>query len=239
MRCIVTLLAISVCAIANAADPLASSQQCLVVTTNSWKSDAGTMSIFHRNAHASPWLVQTRSAIAVRVGRKGLAWGRGVMNTASHSGPIKREGDDKAPAGVFPLRGVFGQALRADTRMPYLRLTPNIVGVDDPSSRYYNQLIDKSKINDPDWKHAEKMFGVDVYKWGVLVDHNLPPTPGAGSCIFLHVWKSPATSTSGCTAMAEKHLLDLIRWLDPSQAPMLVQLPRSEYKTFRAKWNLP
>ena len=35
-------------------------------------------------------------------------------------------------------------------------------------------------------------------------------TPRAGSCIFLHVWSGPESTTVGCTAMAEPELAQLI-----------------------------
>jgi L,D-peptidoglycan transpeptidase YkuD (ErfK/YbiS/YcfS/YnhG family) len=236
MRCSAALLAITVCAVADAADPLANSQQCLVVLTDSWTSTAGAMSMFKRGGRNSPW--QRRgSTIAVRVGRAGLAWGRGVIDATSLSGPRKKEGDDKAPAGIFRLTSVFG--FKRETKMPFVALSEDLVAVDDPRSRYYNRLVDESKIDKPDWKHAEKLFGVDVYTRGVVVEHNVPPKPNAGSCIFLHTWKSPLTSTSGCTAMSEKNLVDLIRWLDPTKQPLLIQVPRTVYNALRDEWRLP
>jgi hypothetical protein len=55
----------------------------------------------------------------------------------------------------------------------------------------------------------------------------------------LHVWKGPEIATSGCTAMSEKNLLDIIRWLDPARHPLLVQLPEPIYNERRVEWNLP
>jgi D-alanyl-D-alanine dipeptidase len=235
MRCFATLLALILCAVADAADPLEKSRQCLVVITDSWTSTDGQMSIFERDSD-SRWH-RRKSTIAVRVGKNGIAWGRGLIDTGLLPGPIKREGDDKAPAGIFRLQSVFGY--NRETKMPFVALSKNVVAVDDPRSRYYNQLVDRSRIDKPDWRSAEKMFGVDVYKLGVVVEQNSPPKPGAGSCIFLHVWKTPATATSGCIAMSEEDLLDVIHWLDPARRPLLVEMPRSSYELLRAKWNLP
>src|SRR3712207_8482067 len=52
---------------------------------------------------------------------------------------------------------------------------------------------------------------------------------GRGSCIFLHVWRGPRSSTAGCTAMAEPALAELLRWLDPARRPALVQLTDAAY----------
>ncbi len=227
------------------AQPLQNCGQLLVVTTSSWSAPSGAMSIFERDSNGS-WR-QRGSKCDVRIGRAGLGWGRGIVETKSLSGPRKREGDDKAPAGIFRLGSVFGS--KRETKMPFIRLSKDIVCVDDPDSQYYNRIVDASKIRPPsprlrrasprDWRHAEQLFGVDVYKWGVFVEHNVPPKPRAGSCIFLHVWKTSRTSTSGCTAMSEQNLISIIHWLDPKKHPLLVQLPRPVYDGSRSKWNLP
>jgi D-alanyl-D-alanine dipeptidase len=119
-------------------------------------------------------------------------------------------------------------------------LSTKVVAVDDPKSRYYNQLVNRSKVADADWQSAENMILADQrYKWGVVVMHNVPPIAGAGSCIFLHVWKDSSTATSGCTAMAEENLLKLIGWLDPTKTPLFIQLPRSIYNELRPDLGLP
>ena len=222
---------------AHAQSRIDSCRQLLVVLTDSWPAQRGTMNLFER-ADASSW--QPRgSAIAVRIGRGGLAWGRGIIETAKLAGPIKREGDDKAPAGIFRLGPAFGYTRTAQTKMPFVALSKNMVAVDDPLSRYYNRIVDQSKIDHHDWKHAERLFGVDVYRLGVMIEHNVPAEPGLGSCIFFHIWKDPITSTSGCTAMSERDLIRVVRWLDPAKDPLLVQLPRPVYKTIEAEWKLP
>ena len=213
--------------------------QCLVVLTDSWNATRGELVAFER-AEGSRWLPRGAS-VPVRIGRTGLAWGRGLLPDPALPGPHKMEGDDKAPAGVFHLGTAFGYAPKTPaTKMAYLPLSNNIVCVDDPESRFYNQLVDQSRIRRPDWRSAEKMLLSDVrYKWGIVVKHNVPPQAGAGSCIFLHVWKDPQTATTGCTAMPEKAIVDLMQWLDPARRPLLIQLPAPVYKELRAKWDLP
>lgn len=215
------------------------SKQCLVVTTASWSAQRGSLSAFERDA-PGPWRLRFPN-IAVVLGKNGLAWGRGLVPLGVSPGPEKEEDDDKAPAGVFRLGPVFGYAARRPiTKMPYLPLTGSIVAVDDPRSRYYNEFVDTARIKNPDWRTAEKMIlADDRYKWGVCVGHNFPPEPGAGSCIFLHVWKTPATPTTGCSAMAERDLLNIIKWLDPARQPVLVQLPRPVYDQVRQALQLP
>ncbi|HEX4641347.1 MAG TPA: L,D-transpeptidase family protein, partial [Chthoniobacterales bacterium] len=66
-----------------------------------------------------------------------------------------------------------------------------------------------------------------------------PAKPGAGSCIFLHIWKNSRAATAGCTAMPEQDLVNLLGWLDPKDRPVLVQMPQKEYDDFKAKFRLP
>jgi D-alanyl-D-alanine dipeptidase len=227
---------------ADAANPpqaIERSRQCIVVVTNSWAGPGGTAWWFERSDNGQ-W--QRRGGPAnVVVGRAGLAWGRGEIKPPELIGPVKREGDDKAPAGVFQLGTAFGYAAKPiPTKMPYLALSKNIVGVDDPQSRYYNRLVDVTRINQPDWRSAENMIlGDQRYKLGLVVLHNEPPKSGAGSCIFLHVWLNRSTSTSGCTAMAEPNIRRLLGWLDPAKAPLLIQLTRAVYNEVQARWDLP
>jgi L,D-peptidoglycan transpeptidase YkuD (ErfK/YbiS/YcfS/YnhG family) len=180
-------------------------------------------------------------AIPVVLGKKGMAWGRGLVEFKQ--GAPKVEGDNKAPAGIFRLGPAFGYAPRSAApwiKLPYIPLTKYSEGIDDPHSRYYNQLVDRSKIAKIDWRSSEQMLRADVlYKWGIVVAHNPAATPGAGSCIFLHIWKNSHTATVGCTAMAEGDLVALLRWLDPSKRPVLIQMPRPDYETLRATFRLP
>jgi zinc D-Ala-D-Ala dipeptidase len=217
----------------------ANCRQCLIVTTASWDATAGELQFCERSTGRA-WQI-VGPPVSVRIGKRGLAWGRGLLSTGGLPGPEKREGDDKAPAGIFRLGSAFGYAReKPATKLPYLPLSPQIVAVDDPQSRYYNQLIDEAKVRRIDWRTAEKMIlRDDRYKWGIVVQHNVPPQPGAGSCIFLHVWKNAETATTGCTAMPEAAILDLIHRLDPSRRPLLIQLPAPLYNEMRVRWNLP
>lgn len=225
-----------------AANPLRRSRQCVVVVAANWNSTTGVLRAFERTSAKGPWKMR-RAAVPVVLGKKGLGWGLGLTNADSGTGPRKREGDNKVPAGVFRLGPAFGYARAKSAgwvKLRYLPLTKNIEGVDDPRSRYYNRLVDRTKVARVDWRTSEKMrdYG-DLYKWGVVVDHNPAAIPGAGSCIFLHIWKDSSGATAGCTAMPEKELVGLIRWLDPAAQPILVQMPRRDYEIFQPSFKLP
>jgi len=225
-----------------AARELHRSRQCLVVLTNDWASTSGEMRAFERDETAGSWK-QRGPGISVLTGKKGLGQGRGLVRLDFGDAPPKKEGDNRAPAGIFRLSSAFGYApahSAAWIKLPYLALSTQIEGIDDPTSRHYNELVDRSAVAKIDWRSSEKMRRDDIrYKWGVVVEHNSAKIPGAGSCIFLHVWKSPSTLTTGCTAMAESDLVRLLRWLDPSRNPILVQMPRANHRAIQARYGLP
>ena len=221
---------------------LKKSEQCLVVLTENWDSANGGLRAFERNKVTDAWKGHG-PAVAVVVGKKGLGQGVGLVVVEFKDAPRKKEGDDKAPAGIFRLSSAFGYAPRRSARwirFPYLALSKTIEGIDDPKSRYYTQLVDRSKIAHPDWRSSEQMLRKDaLYKWGVVVEHNARAIRGAGSCIFLHIWKDSSTATTGCTAMPEKDLVALLRWMDPKRRPVLIQMPRAEYDGLRTKYAFP
>jgi L,D-peptidoglycan transpeptidase YkuD (ErfK/YbiS/YcfS/YnhG family) len=164
----------------------------------------------------------------VTLGRHGLAWGLGPHTPPPPAGwSIKREGDGCSPAGVFPITFAFGSAAKSEEpsiRLPYRQCTPTLRGVDDPASRYYNQVVDATTVV-PDWGTSEDMLRDDgLYRWGAFVAHNPDGRPAAGSCIFLHLWRGPHSPTAGCTAMDEDNLRRLLAWFDPAATPCLVQI---------------
>jgi L,D-peptidoglycan transpeptidase YkuD (ErfK/YbiS/YcfS/YnhG family) len=234
------LLVLSAPAMMAATDPLRGSRQCLVVVAADWNARTGILRAFERSSSQGQWQAHGPE-IPVVLGKNGLAWGRGLVDfdAAIH----KVEGDNKAPAGIFRLGPAFGYAPKSAARwikLPYVWLTPETEGIDDPHSRFYNRLVDRSKVAKVDWRSSEQMLRADdLYKWGVVVDHNPAATPGAGSCIFLHVWKNPSAATAGCTAMPEQSLVALLRWLDPKAKPVLAQMPRGDYETTKTRFRLP
>lgn len=166
--------------------------------------------------------------------------------SAPGTGPVKREGDGKAPAGVFTLGPAFAYEPKelGLVKMDVLRADAELICVDDPASQWYNTLVNpravgvSGKTGGP--SHEDMRRPDEQYRFGLVVGHNQnPAVPGAGSCVFLHVWRSPESPTAGCTAMAPQALKALITRLDPARRPLLVQLPRDEYTRLRRMWDLP
>jgi L,D-peptidoglycan transpeptidase YkuD (ErfK/YbiS/YcfS/YnhG family) len=183
----------------------------------------------------------------VVIGKNGLGWGRGLHRDADRipGEPVKREGDGKSPAGVFGLLKAYGYppADSVRTGLPYIQATPDIIGIDDVTSEFYNQVINlREKGLNPEKlpSHEDLLRNDDLYRYVIVVGHNLPrPQPGAGSCIFLHLWRGPGSYTAGCTAMEEKHMVKLLEWLDPADHPVIVALTRAGFERLKSRWGLP
>lgn len=223
--------------------PTANAKQIILVVTGDWSDSTGTLRTLERSRLGDGWR-SVSNPIPVDVGRNGLGWGVGLHGQTLDDGPVKKEGDGKSPAGVFGISEVFGFG-GPDTaklfKMPYESLSSVTQCVDDAESQYYNLLVDSLDVKNAHWKSNEQMRSRDsLYRWGAFLDHNISPRiPGKGSCIFLHVWEGPGRPTAGCTAMEVSNLLGILRWLDPIKNPVLVQLPRKEYKNLWKSWNLP
>ena len=182
---------------------------------------------------------QVGDSHAVNLGKKGLAWGKGLHS--AKPGLQKKEGDKKSPAGIFRFGQAFGYADKGalPLQLPYIQITDTQLCIEDSNSRYYNQVVEGNQVWN-DWELRESMMRQDnQYKWGIFVRQNLPPEPEGGSCIFFHLWRAPGSGTLGCTAMAESDLLSLMQWLDPEKKPLLIQMTTSNYRSYQKKFLLP
>lgn len=195
-------------------------KQLIVVTTKDWSAPSGTLQRYEKTGNS--WH-KVGEAIKIKLGRNGLGWGIGLHTIPKDAKIIKQEGDGKSPAGIFSLKQAFGYApFIADYPYEVYRMTDHCV--DDVNSKFYNKIVDSTKV-DVDYKSKEHMkFPKNYYKYGIVVNHNhideAGAKKGAGSCIFLHIKSVP---TAGCTVMREEQIKELIKWLDVEGNPLLVQ----------------
>jgi D-alanyl-D-alanine dipeptidase len=222
---------------------LTSCEQLVTVTTRGWEDVKATVRLYERASDAGKNWRRSGEPFPAAIGEHGLAWGIGLHGTGKRGEPEKREGDRKAPAGIFRFGDVFGTA-RPDQvrflRLPYRQVTSTTEAIDDPKSKYYNQVVDRRSVTHPDWASSESMLQVGGrYRLGVIIEHNTPAYPGFGSCIFFHVWDPRDPGTTGCTAASYVDLGHLLRWLDPKKNPLIVQLPADEYAELKERWGLP
>lgn len=217
------------------------SRQCLLGLTEGWDSSTVTLRLFERTG--SQWR-QIGEAWKGRLGRDGLVWGLG-LHPIPEGAEIKREGDWRAPAGVFRIGGAWGYAADAARlpNMPYHQITSRDLWVEDPESPMYNQHIRLKAEPSTPWEKKQRMKQNDpAHSLKLFIAHNAPPhvRPGAGSSIFFHIWRAEgAKPSAGCTTMSEQNLRRFIATINPAQNPLYVILPQAEYEQLRTKWRLP
>jgi L,D-peptidoglycan transpeptidase YkuD (ErfK/YbiS/YcfS/YnhG family) len=200
-----------------------STRQLLVVLADDFNSSSAQLQLFElKNTH----FVKKGNPIAVNLGRNGLGWGIGKTKIGHMPDePVKKEGDGRAPAGIFTLGSAFGYFETLSTRLPYKHASKDLICVDDSRSQYYNQIVRISPLVQTgsfEWMKRDDT----LYMVGIIVNHNERALAGRGSCIFLHVEKKRFSPTSGCTSMAYHDLKELLGWLDPAKEPLLIQIPK-------------
>jgi D-alanyl-D-alanine dipeptidase len=200
--------------------------QLLVVTTENWSTKDGTLQRYEKED--KQWKKIGKS-IQVVVGRNGLSWGKGLHTTPKDAKYIKKEGDGKGPAGLFSIKNAFGYASAPFTvNFPYSVYKTTDHCVDDSNSKWYNQIIDSTKV-EKDYKSFEHMkLKNNLYKYGLVVNHNPEQIAQAGSCIFMHIKSPSGKGTAGCTAMREEEITKVLQWLMEKKKPLLLQLPKVE-----------
>lgn len=211
-------------------------KQALVVTSPGWNAPIGTLQRFERQGSVITW-TKIGQSIPVNLGRNGLGWGTSSIMTTppitQEKIPTKREGDGRAPAGVFPILGAFGfpHAPRGygAHNLRFQTITDEVC-VDDPLSSLYNTITSPvNKVTNP-WQSSETMR-IDLYRMGLVIGHNCPQaTSPLGSCIFFHIERGPQIPTAGCTSMPAKDLNTLLLWLKKDARATVLQFPRLTYQ---------
>ena len=146
-------------------------------------------------------------------------WTANVGGSGFAPPDAKREGDGRTPSGSYPFDFFFGVQANPGVRFPWRDVVgTQIVWDDDSSSPRYNEWVDTTTGDAG--VGPEPMYNTPAYNYGAVIAYNAGRTPGIGSAIFLHV--STGGSTAGCVALPQGQLLDVLRWLDPSQQPRII-----------------
>jgi L,D-peptidoglycan transpeptidase YkuD (ErfK/YbiS/YcfS/YnhG family) len=136
-----------------------------------------------------------------------------------------REGDLRAPSGIYRIRVTFSTRRHPPGAMPWRRRLPTSVVTNTPR-RLYNTWIEQPGRTDGNRPSM---------RYGFIVNYNRPrlhpgvgprPVPGKGFGIFYHtsVPGDPWSPTLGCTQVGRPESMRwIVRWLDPEAAPRVVQ----------------
>lgn len=129
----------------------------------------------------------------------------------------KREGDAKTPAGLYPIGEAFGTEPLA-LKMDYKYITADDKFIDDVKHKHYNLWV-----SGPTDAQSYEAMAIAPYAFGAVIKYNMNPRKaGAGSAIFIHLWRSPSSATAGCIALDKQSLLTTLHWLDKSQHPYIL-----------------
>jgi len=203
------------------------SSQLLFVQTDDWNTKEGTLQRYERVTFNDKRWVKVGKPISIILGRNGLGWGKGLHTTPKNAKYIKKEGDGRAPAGLFTLGNGFGYS-NFEINFPYSTYKRTDHCVDDSNSQWYNKIIDSTEV-DKDYKSFEHMKLTNhLYRYGITVNHNPEQIKNAGSCIFMHIRSENGKGTAGCTAMKEEKIINILKWLNQEKKPLLLQLPKEE-----------
>lgn len=191
-------------------------EQLAVVLSPELNSTKATMQRYEKKEN---W-EKVGEKIAVNLGRSGLGY-------AGDQEPRKNEGDGRSPLGLFSIDTSFGYSQIPNSKLPYYYADESLICVDDVGDIRYNKMALLNSINLP--KSFEMMHRKDeVYTHGAVINYNPKGEKGRGSCIFLHLNNQAKKPTSGCTAMDEAPLLELLKWFELGKKPHLLQIPLSE-----------
>jgi L,D-peptidoglycan transpeptidase YkuD (ErfK/YbiS/YcfS/YnhG family) len=185
--------------------PLNDALRLALVTTPDMQSSQAHLQFYTRGSAHAPWTA-AGTPERVNVGKNGLAWGYTFLSYKRDGEPEKVEGDKRTPAGFFPLGPSFGFAQAARANHIVVKAGETVC-VEDPASPFYNTITRRSEL-DPQTK-ADNMRDTSLFRNGLFVDYPSDAATKRGSCIFVHVWKSPDTATSGCVALPEPRVTAL------------------------------
>lgn len=132
----------------------------------------------------------------------------------------KLEGDGKSPIGIFKLGHLFSYQDAVITKMPYSQTTSDDKWIDHPESADYNQHV-RGQTSAKSYENLK--LNSDHYKYCMVIEYNTNPViKGKGSAIFFHLRMSTDEATTGCVAVSEPEMLQILKWLDPAKHPMII-----------------
>jgi len=201
------LVAMAVAAFSSAAEaqsqscpaPLKDARRLVLVIAKAMNEATAEMRLYERASASEPWRAASEPEPA-NLGRAGMGWSHFFRRYAKAGEPLKVEGDRRAPAGIYPIGRSFG--ILPSERPGYLHVTEDTVCVNETSSPHYNAITSR-KLVAPNTSVENMSRALPMYRRGLVVGYPTDGKARAGSCIFIHVWRSPTSGTSGCVSLPE------------------------------------
>ncbi|MFZ2889243.1 L,D-transpeptidase family protein [Sulfuricurvum sp.] len=187
-----------------------------------------TQALMQRYEKHHQW-IKIGDKVPVMLGRSGLGY-------VAFKQPLKNEGDGRSPAGVFPITSTFGYNQNTTFKLPHWHTDENLYCIDDINDTRYNKMLRIYDKNSLPASYEVMRRNDGVYRYGAVIGYNPSAQSGRGSCIFIHLNHADKHPTSGCTAMDEVPLFELLKWLDPVKKPQIVQVLKSECGKYREEF---
>ena len=200
-----------------------SSSQLLIVDAPSSSSTQATLTAWERQGET--W-VEVLGPLAARTGYGG--W---------QTAQARTEGDGSTPIGIYAI-GPTVYGVNPDPgglRYPFHQLVAGDYWDENPQSPTYNTFQHSANTDcgaNPFGGNTECLWTETVaYRYFAVIEFNPAPTTSPiGSGVFLHVGTGGATA--GCVSLAEPDLLAVLRWLDPTASPAIVEGPDQVLRSY-------
>jgi L,D-peptidoglycan transpeptidase YkuD (ErfK/YbiS/YcfS/YnhG family) len=188
----------------------------IVVTAERADSFKATIDTYARASPTEKYKRELTQARAV-IGRNGWAWGHAWP--APDGERKKVEGDGRSPAGLFKMGRPFGFA--SQQRPGYLLLeNGKTFCVDDVRSEAYSRIVPRQSL--PRGTTGEDMRTIPLYEHGFVIDYPSDRDARSGSCVFVHLWRTPRQGTAGCVAADRATVLKLQEWANDETARIAI-----------------
>ncbi|MEV4974064.1 L,D-transpeptidase family protein [Streptomyces scopuliridis] len=161
---------------------------------------------------SSGWKAQF-STTAGRVGSNGVT-----------NGATRKQSTYTTPSGTYTLTEGFGVE-SGGTAMPYTVVNSSHWWVQDPESKFYNQMHTEQGADFPltesGDRGSEHLVNYPTqYAKALVIDFNRwPAVPGRGAGIFLHVNGNGATA--GCVSVPRATMDRIMSWIKPAHHPRI------------------
>jgi len=134
----------------------------------------------------------------------------------------KMEGDGKTPNGLYALGQLYSYEANIDTKIPFQQVDSLDKWIDDSTSNDYNKYV-RGETTAKSFENL-KLKSID-YKYCMVIEYNTQPViKGKGSAIFFHVADEKYSPTAGCVAIAEKDMLQFLKWFKPRKKKAMLSI---------------
>ena len=128
------------------------------------------------------------------------------------------EDSNATPIGTFKFGLAFGfRRFQVNNSLKYQIINKNLYWVSDIKSKYYNKLVDITKVPKGSFNTKKSEHLIDyptVYEFAIEIMFNPQNDPRRGSAIFLHVMSKNKGGTAGCVAVERNVMMKLLKYIN-------------------------